>query len=265
MKISKAELRSFRSLSQKKVRQTEKKFVLEGWRALKEVLNSSTRMDLVAVLPRFLKDPDYAKLLSDVERRGIPIRELDEIQLNQVADTMHAQGVVAIVQQKSREERDLQLDHASLIVAVDAVSDPGNLGSILRTADWFNADAVLLGRGCVELYNEKVVRSTVGSIFHVPVVESVDLPVSLKELKKKGFRIVGLSGDGKTEYTNRSLSKKEVFVLGSEAHGISKETRAAVDEIVRIPRFGNAESLNVGVACGIILAHARVQQQKKGS
>lgn len=266
MKLSKGELRYCRSLSQKKVRQAERKFILEGWRSLKELLNSATKVEMVAVHSRFLQDPDYGKLLSELETRGIPVKEADEVQLHQIADTVHAQGVIAVVQQKRDELERIPLERASIIVAADAVSDPGNLGSIIRSSDWFNVDAVLLGRGCVELYNEKVVRSTVGSIFHLPVVEGVELPTALKHLGGKGFTAVGFSGDGKADYTEQRLSRKAVFVFGSEAHGISREVRSAVDEIVRIPRYGKAESLNVGVACGIVLAHQRAQQaQKKGS
>jgi TrmH family RNA methyltransferase len=118
----------------------------------------------------------------------------------------------------------------------------------------------------VELYNEKVIRSTVGSIFHLPIVEAVDLPSVLKDLGSKGFSVVGFSGDGKMEYTKRQASPREIFVFGSEAHGFSREVKSAIDEVVRIPRYGKAESLNVGVACGIVLAHARaLQEQKKGS
>lgn len=266
MKLSKGELRYCRSLSQKKVRQVERKFILEGWRALKEVLNSATKVDLVAVHPRFLQDPDYSRLLSELESRGIPVKEADDIQLRQIADTVHAQGVIAVVQQKHDDLERISLDRASMIVAVDAVSDPGNLGSIIRSSDWFNVDALLLGRGCVELYNEKLVRSTVGSIFHVPIVEGVELPAAFKHLGSKGFSVVGFSGDGKADYTERRLSRKEVLVFGSEAHGISREVKTSVDEVVRIPRYGKAESLNVGVACGIVLAHQRArQEQKKGT
>lgn len=266
MKLSKGELRYCRSLSQKKVRQVERKFILEGWRSLKEVLNSPTKVEMVAVHPRFLEDPDYSRLLEALESRGVPVKEADELQLQQIADTVHAQGVVAVVQQKHDELERISLDRASIIVAADAVSDPGNLGSMIRSSDWFNADALLLGRGCVELYNEKVVRSTVGSIFHIPIVEGVDLPVALKQIGSKGFSVVGFSGDGKVDYTKRRPAQKEVFVFGSEAHGISREVKNATDEVVRIARYGKAESLNVGVACGIVLAHQRAQQeQKKGS
>ncbi|HCA81381.1 MAG TPA: 23S rRNA (guanosine(2251)-2'-O)-methyltransferase RlmB [Bacteroidetes bacterium] len=266
MKLSKGELRYCRSLSQKKVRQAERKFILEGWRALKEVLNSSTKMEMVAVHPRFLQDPDYSRLLSELESRGIPVKEADELQLQQIAETVHAQGVIAVVQQKHDDLERIPLDRASVIVAVDAVSDPGNLGSIIRSSDWFNVDALLLGRGCVELYNEKLVRSTVGSIFHIAIVEGVELPSVLQHLGSKGFSVAGFSGDGKVDYMERQMSRKAVFVFGSEAHGISREVKASVDQIVRIPRYGKAESLNVGVACGIVLAHERAQrEQQKGT
>jgi TrmH family RNA methyltransferase len=144
----------------------------------------------------------------------------------------------------------------------DAVSDPGNLGSILRTCDWFGVDLVILGKGCVELYNEKVVRSTVGSIFHLRVAEDVDLVETLPEMKSWGFSVVALSADAKQAYNEFRFAGKSALVMGSEAHGLSRPVRSIVDTSVRIPRFGQAESLNVGVACGIVLAHLRNSSQR---
>jgi RNA methyltransferase, TrmH family len=265
MKISKSEIKYFRSLSQKKVRLTEKKFVVEGWRALKEVLNSSSKVETVAVMSRYLKDPDYESILSKLGDRGASVKELTEEELNQIADTVHAQGVLAVVHQKTHTLDSVRLGKLSIVVAADAVSDPGNLGSIIRSADWFAADAVLLGRGCVELYNDKVIRSTVGSLFHVPVLEGVDLPAVLADLKKQGMSAVAFSGDAKQSYTTLGQTAGIVLVFGSEAHGVSRDVRAACDVVVRIPKYGKGESLNVGVACGIVLAHSRAQQEgRKG-
>ena len=257
MRISKTQLKYLRSLSQKKVRQSERKFTLEGWRALKEAIASSATIDLVAVLPRFLADPDYTKILQRLEERRVPIREISEEELRTVADTIHSQGVLAVVHRPEPLVSDERLSRASLVVALDAVADPGNVGSIVRSADWFGADLVLLGKGSVELFNEKVIRSTVGSVFHVPVVSGVDLPSTLRRMKQEGFFIVGLSGEAKRAYTDEPGRAKTVVVLGSEGHGLSKEVRASTDVIVQIPRFGKAESLNVSVACGIILSHIR--------
>ncbi|MEX2115692.1 MAG: RNA methyltransferase, partial [Bacteroidota bacterium] len=196
-------------------------------------------------------------LLDQVRQRKVPLKEISEKELRQVSETVHAQGVVAVVKQRSVQLTPALIGGARIIVALDTIADPGNLGTILRTADWFGADLVLLGKGTVELYNDKVVRSTVGSLFHVPVAEGVDLAVALADLKAQGFRIVALSADGKTDLNNVDWGKRNVVVLGAEAQGVSKQVRAVSDVLVRIPRFGRAESLNVGVACGVALSQMR--------
>jgi len=259
--LSKSEIRYLTSLSQKKTRQTEKKFVLEGWRSLKEALSSSFQIELVALLPAYVSDPDYQKILSQVHERKVPIKEIGELELKKIADTVHSQGVLALVHQKEHELNSSLLNRSSLIVAADSISDPGNLGSILRSADWFGSDAIFLSKGCVELYNEKVVRSTVGSIFHLTILEGIELTVALKDMKKRGFRVVAASADGKQAYWDVPFEKKNILVFGNEAHGVTKEIRDSADVVVKIPRFGRAESLNVGVACGILLAHMRSHHQ----
>jgi RNA methyltransferase, TrmH family len=263
MRITKNEIKYVHSLSLKKNRQSEQKFVVEGWRALKEVLSSSSKVEIVGVLPRYLDDRDYRGILSNLEERGALVRELTETELSALADTVHAQGVIAVVHQKKRSLEPELLKRASLVVIADTVSDPGNLGSIIRSSDWFNVDLLLLGKGCVELYNDKVVRSTVGSIFHLPIVEGIDLPSTLKMLKENGFSVIALSGDGKHAYDEQAMPAKTAIVLGSEAHGVSSEVRALANDIVRIPKFGKAESLNVGVAYGIVVAHLRGQKEHK--
>lgn len=257
MRLSKSELKFIGSLTQKKIRQGNQKFLLEGWRALKELLNSPFEADLVAVLPSYLEDTDYKAILDQVRQRKIPLKEISEKELRQVSETVHAQGIVAVVRQRSTQLTPALVGSARVIVAVDTIADPGNLGTILRTSDWFGVDLVLLSKGTVELYNDKVVRSTVGSLFHVPVVEGIDLSVALGDLKKHGFRIVALSADGKTDLAGVDWGKKNVIILGAEAQGISKQARGVADVLVRIPRYGRAESLNVGVACGIALSYVK--------
>jgi RNA methyltransferase, TrmH family len=266
MHITKNELKHIRSLSQKKIRHSEQKFVVEGWRAVKEVLNSSSKVEIVGVLSRYLQDPDYRGILNQLEDHGAVIREVTEVELDALAETVHAQGIVAVFPQKHQTLDDDVLRKATVVVIADSVSDPGNLGSIIRSCDWFNVDVLILGKGCVELYNEKVVRSTVGSIFHLPIVEGSELPSVVRSLKQNGFSVAALSGDGKRSYDELPSSRKVAIILGSEAHGLSGEVRAFADDVVRIPKYGKAESLNVGVACGIVLAHIRsLQDKKKGA
>ncbi|MBI4429566.1 MAG: RNA methyltransferase [Ignavibacteriales bacterium] len=257
MRLSKSETRYLRSLARKKFRESEKKFLVEGWRAVKDALSSPFKIELATVLTKYLENPDYQPLLQQLQDRGVALKEISETELRQISDTVHSQGIVALVHQKKYRLPDIVDDKWSFVVVTDAISDPGNLGSILRSADWFGVDAVLLGTGSVELYNEKVVRATASSIFHLPAVENVDLLKALPIIKNKGFFVAATAAGAKTDYQSLQRKTKMAIVLGSEARGIQKVVHELADAIVSIPRVGRAESLNVGVACGIMLAHFR--------
>jgi TrmH family RNA methyltransferase len=255
MRISKSEIKFLRSLRQKKVREVEKKFIVEGWRPLKDALNSGFRMEYVALTAQLAANPDHQAIIAELGSRKVELKELNEIELRQVSDTVHAQGVIALVEQKQHSLDKILSGKKGLFVYADHISDPGNVGSIVRTCDWFGVDALLLSEGCVELYNEKVVRSTSGSIFHIPVIEHVIASDLLPRLKALGFWVVATAGDSKSGYLDVHYGEKNVIAFGSEASGVSKEVRQLSDEVVKIPQRGRAESLNVGVACGIVLSH----------
>ena len=257
MHLSKSEVKYLRSLSQKKVRAEEKKFLVEGWRAVTDALESSFRIDFAAMTPAFRENGEHRGILDKLEQARIPQKEITEIELNQICDTAHAQGIVALVHQRGQQFDEVLKKDAKLVVVADGVADPGNAGSIVRTSDWFGVDAILFGKGCVELYNEKVVRSTAGSIFHIPSVENIDLPHALKALKKKGFLVVSTAADGGTSLDGFKPPERTAVIVGSEAQGIGREVRALSDVVLKIGRFGKAESLNVGVACGIVLSHLK--------
>jgi len=260
--MTKSELKYLATLSLKKARRAERKFVLEGWRGLHEAVHSSFVIEYVAVVPEQRENPEHRSLLSLIREKKIPIKEISHRELQKVSDTVHAQGVVALVHQCTWTLEDVPLDGHVIVVALDGISDPGNLGSIIRTADWFGASAVLLGEGCVELHNEKVIRSTAGSIFHLPIVEKVNLVDAASKLRRKGFSISSLSADGQQAIHEVEFTQKQLFVVGSEAHGIGAPLRSESDHILKIPRFGAAESLNVVVACGIVLAQVRWNMER---
>jgi len=255
--ISKGDIKLLRSLSQRKMREEHGTFIVEGWRALKDALNSGRHVTFVAMTSRYVKDADYAPIIHEIEQRKITLKELSDAELRQVSDTVHAQGVIALVAQQKASIGDFGDLERSLVVIADRIADPGNLGSIIRTCDWFGVDALILSEGCVDTYNEKVVRSTAGSIFHLHVIDHANLEEFLPSLKDRGFRIVGTAGEAKTSYASVAFQNRTALVLGSEAGGLSPATRKLCDEIVKIERHGRAESLNVVVACGIMLAHLR--------
>jgi RNA methyltransferase, TrmH family len=254
--LTQSEIKYLRSLQQKKFREAEQKFLLEGWRPLYDALNSDYCLELIAILPEIIKNNEHQSLLALAKKRNILIKELKEVQLNQISDTVNSQGVIALVHQQKELLEAKHLQKAKLIVACDRISDPGNLGTILRTCDWFGLDTVLLNNGCVSMYNEKVIRATAGSIFHLKVFENLEFELLFPSLKSNGFRLVSTAMEGKPIFSFES-KERDVIILGSEAHGVDTKLMQDSDELLNIPRFGKAESLNVGVACGIILAHYR--------
>jgi RNA methyltransferase, TrmH family len=256
MNISRTELKYLRSLKAKKVRDEEGKFLLEGWKPLGDVLKSNFSVEMIAVRKSEIGSPEHRDLFALAEKMRIPVKEMREADLGQVSDTVSSQGVVTLVRQKKSEMKIEELRKSHLLVACDRINDPGNLGTIVRTCDWFGVDAVIMNEGCVSLYNEKVLRSTSGSIFHIDVFENVMLEQVLPGFKSAGFKIMATAMEGKSIFT-AVCPDKILLLLGNEAHGLDSALVKQADEVVTVPNFGKAESLNVGIACGIVLAELR--------
>src|SRR5699024_7380004 len=138
------------------------------------------------------------------------------------------------------------------LLVVDSLQDPGNLGTMIRTADAAGFEAVILGDGSVDLYNEKVIRATQGSIFHIPVFQ-FDLITNIPVLKQEGFRIWASALSGATSYNVLTPAEKNALVIGNEGAGVSDEVLLLADYQVKIPIYGKAESLNAGIAAGILM------------
>ena len=255
MRMTRAEVDEFRALHRKEGRTAGGMFLLEGWRALAEAIDGP--IDCVAVREDMLDRPE----LEALRARGIPIREVNERDARRISATEQSQGVVARVRVIWSDVTTLFRPGDAIVLALDAVGDPGNLGTILRTASWFGARGVLLGRGCVDPFNDKVVRSTAGSLFHVPMVGDIDLPLSLGGARSAGYQVVVADAARAVDLPDWRPSRRCVLVMGSETHGPSPSVRAAVDLAVRVPRFGRGESLNVAIAAGILLAHMRMHSR----
>ena len=262
MALSKAKLKYLRSLGQKKIRENEKRFLVEGFRLTSEALSSDFSVDLLTYTKDFVKSSGHAGLLKQARNREIEILEVSPRELEGFADTVTAQGVAALIQQREYSVDDvLKIDRRRpLILALDSVSEPGNVGTTIRTADWFGVSGVLLGKGSVELYNPKVVRSTMGSIFHLPIVTDVKLVEVISRLRKEGFLVYATTVDGGQRYDEAPLGARGLILLGNEARGLSADLTRLADNRISIPRIGKAESLNVGVASGILLARFSLKQ-----
>ena len=190
---------------------------------------------------------------------GAPVHVLARGVLERVADTVTPQPVLAVV-----EQLDVPLDHlrdAGLLVVLADVRDPGNAGTVLRSAEAAGADGVVCCDGSVDPYNPKTVRASAGTLFHVPVVAGGDPVAVLERIGGWGMCRLGTAARTGADYATVDLTRKVAFVLGNEANGLSPELDAHLDGCVRIPMAGRAESLNVAVAASVLCFEAARQRR----
>ena len=233
-------IKEIRKLSSAKSRKDSGLFLVEGEKCVREAMDIE---GLCAQLIVLEKDKDsYSALLDDFPG---DIFFVSEPVLESVATTKSPQGIVAVCECKK-----LMLDEEDgLKIILDGISDPGNLGTIIRTADAAGATAVYTLDESADKLNPKVVRASMGSIFHIPVKNAIY--EDIQRLKEAGYIILGADLAGDTDF---GINQKKVgLVIGSEAHGISENMRLLLDKKIKIPMFGQAESLNAGVAAGILM------------
>ena len=167
-----------------------------------------------------------------------------------ISEVQEPQGILAII---DKNNSDSEIDYTQdIIVALDDVQDPGNLGTILRTVDSIGLTQILVSKGTADSYNPKVVRSTMGAIFRIKIIEFEDLEKTLKEIKKHKFKVVVTSLQTENSIYEINYNKK-VIVIGNEAKGVEKNIQELADEKIKIPMLGKTESLNASVATGIVL------------
>ncbi|MCR5774534.1 MAG: RNA methyltransferase [Lachnospiraceae bacterium] len=167
-----------------------------------------------------------------------------------LADTRHPQGILAVVKQKHYELKDLT--GGSLYIILETIQDPGNLGTIIRTAEAAGVSAVIMNKGCVDIYSPKVVRSTMGSIFRVPFIYSDDLTGTIRQLKEDGIVIYAADLSG-TDMYETAFSERKAYVIGNEANGVSSDMISLADRIVKIPMEGQVDSLNAAVSAAVLM------------
>jgi TrmH family RNA methyltransferase len=228
------------------------RFLIEGAGPVRAALEAGAPVRALVVA----EGTSFADEVVLADRHGAGVSEVPEAVLRQMAETTNPQGILAVCDLPASADLAAVLRRPGPVVALDAVGDPGNVGTIIRTADAAGAAAVLLGPGCADPYSGKVVRSTAGSIFHLPVVP-VTWPVAVAASGAADRRIAVTSGSGAVDLPQAVagdlVGQDTVWVIGSESHGVSAEVVAAADLTVRIPMRGRAESLNAAVAAAIVL------------
>ena len=251
--LGSARIKEVARLNQKDARLETGLFLLEGPQGLKELVRSPELAVEVfataAALERYVAEFDLLR------EQQVTLTEVSEKTIDRISDTRSPQGVCAILTQFDVELGDVIATGPRLLALLDRISDPGNAGTVLRAGDAAGADGVLFSQDSVDLYNPKLVRSTAGSLLHIPAVTSVVSVAAVSELRESGLQVFAASGSGRslTELTPAELAKPTAWVFGNEASGVSADVMQACDEVVSIPIFGSAESLNLSTAAAICL------------
>lgn len=251
--ISITQLKNILALKQKKIRTKEKLFLIEGYRLCQEALTSNFTISKLLICPQSLPIEQQNQIHTLASQKNIKPIEINSSHVKQLAETIHSQGVFCVVHYQTPSLEDI-LNNSKKIVILNAGQDPGNVGTIIRTCDWFGIDAVLLGTGTVEKYNSKVLRSTIGSIFHLPILEEIDLETTLPKFKDKNFTIFAADVYGQDYYHETDYNLPFALVIGNENKGIDQPLYKYIDKTIKIPSYGKAESLNMALATGIIIS-----------
>ncbi|MEF9946036.1 MAG: RNA methyltransferase [Lachnospiraceae bacterium] len=229
-----------------KVRNEEGVFIVEGIRMFQEL--PKERVEKV-----YLSESFFLKKKGEWEP-GHPTPEiLSDHVFDYVSDTKTPQGILCVVRRKGYTIEDLQREKEPFLLVLDQIQDPGNLGTILRTAEGAGVNGIVMSSDCADIYNPKTIRSTMGSIYRMPVVVTSDLCTAIGTLKKSGVRIYAAHLEGKHTYDQEDYRRGCGFLIGNEGNGLREEIAAQADEWVRIPMHGQVESLNVAIASSVLM------------
>ena len=242
-------IKNIRKLKEKKYRDEQNAYIIEGIKLIKEAIVENVKIRQIVMCENFADNKDLDKdTLYEIAKYNLIY--VTEKVFNLITDVKTPQGIIAVIEKGNVDKK---IDYSQdIIIALDGIQDPGNLGTILRTVDSANLNQIILSKNSADPYNPKVVRSTMGGIFRINIIEVDSLKETIKEIKKNNFRIMVTSLD-----TNNSIYDveyfKKVIVIGNEANGVSTEVQKLADEKVKIPMLGKTESLNASVATGIMI------------
>lgn len=230
-------------------------FIIEGPHLIEMAIASGHQIKEVFFTNTFSAKKDGQRLLRQISKYTNEIYEITERLLSKLTDTETPQGILAIASYAPKNLEDIRFRSVPLIVIIDGVQEPGNLGTIIRTSDAAGADAVIILKGTCDVFMQKTLRATAGSIFNMPIVHA-ETGALLDWLASKGIRLSVTAVDGRTSIFDADLKNAVAFVFGNEAHGVSSQMKKNADFILKIPIFGKAESLNVSTSAAVCLYEA---------
>jgi len=256
-----------RKLKDRRKREKEGKFVVEGIHLISEALRSfkdtgGAKIEYVLYSSALCKSAEAKALIKELTGSNVEVLDASQRVIDSLTEVETPQGIIGVLEGKKASLNDIFSSGKNLIVILDGIQDPGNVGTIIRTADAVSAAGVIVSKGTVVPYNSKAIRASMGSIFHIPVVGSKLLKETIGKVKTAGFCVSAAAVDGREELFEGNYKGRQAFIFGSEGKGLSGSIIDLADRTVRIPMPGKAESLNVAVSASVVLYEALRQQRK---
>ena len=251
-------IKHIKKLKNKKYRDLNNEYLVEGIKIIQEAIQENAKIKQIVICDEGEQTSEIPKELMYEIAKYDCIYVTQKI-FNSITDVSNPQGILAVIEKPSKNEIEYS---EGIIVVLDNIQDPGNLGTILRTVDSIGLKQIVVSKGTADAYNPKVIRSTMGAIFRINIVEVDEIEKTLKEMKKHKYKtVVTTPNTSKTIYDIDY--KKKAIIIGNEANGVEKQIIDNADEKVKIPMPGRAESLNASVATGIVLYEYVRQTIKK--
>jgi len=255
-------IKEIKALKKRKYREERKLYFVEGLRFVAQAVEESRKIEKLLISEEFYISEKAKTLLMEVKQCDCECFVLSNALFDEISETENPQGVLAVMKAESHAF-DAQAVKNGFLVILDSIQDPGNLGTIIRTADAAGADGIIVSKGSADVYNPKVLRSTMGSIFHIPIYISDNIGDTIALLKTNGMKVYAAHLEGTLNYFDADLRGSAAVIIGNEASGISDMAAGCADGLLKIPMAGRAESLNASIAAGIII-YESLRQRMKG-
>ena len=245
-------IKEIKSLYRRKERWAKKLFLIEGIKIVEECIDNNYPITNIVYSDELFNVRGGEVLFNKIKSYDGLINIPDKL-YKDISDTENPQGILAVAKFEVNSIENIKVKKNPFILLLDQVQDPGNIGTIIRTADAFGIDGIIVTKGCVDIYNPKVVRSTMGSIFRVPVYHELDGIATIDRFKREGMKIYSTSLEESKYIQNINFKDASMLIIGNESKGVSKSLGSLADELIKIPMIGEAESLNVAIASSIIM------------
>ncbi|SET49770.1 RNA methyltransferase, TrmH family [Natronincola peptidivorans] len=244
-----------KGLHTKKNRRMYNQCIVEGIRIIEECLKHHIPIAFVLYTEELRNVQGGSDLLEKLKRNN-KLYEISKDLYRKLSDTENPQGIMAIVDIKNTSLQELSIKDEDFYIILNEIQDPGNMGTIIRTAEAAGVDAVILTKGCVDPYNTKTVRATMGALFHMPIIQLEGSQEWIYYLKKKGVKLIASNLNTDNTYLDIDYQGKIAIIIGNEANGIDQSLLSKVDMSIKIPILGKVESLNASVASAILIYKA---------